>query len=73
MNNQNLHKMRKIRGVLIKFIILLIILITASCAVTSKHKYKKGRKVKPCDCPQFSRSSVDAEYAATVLFYGQTE
>ncbi len=55
--------MKSARVILLKIIVLLIIFIMSSCAVASKHKYKKRRKVKPCDCPQFSKSDANMDYS----------
>jgi hypothetical protein len=65
--------MKIIRGVLVKIAILLLIVATTSCAVTSKHKYRKRRKMRPCDCPQFSKNSDENNYTATALFCYKTD
>ncbi len=65
--------MKIIRGVLVKIAILLLIVATTSCAVTSKYKYRKRRKIKPCDCPQFGKSSAEINYTATSLFSYKTD
>jgi len=73
MNNKYFYKMKSTRVILVRIVILLIILLTTSCAVTSKYKYRKRRKIKPCDCPQYGKSSAEIDYTATAHFWDKTD